>query len=484
MESWLESLEPRALWEYFAGLSRIPRGSMDEAAAARWVRDQALALGCEAVQDEAGNVLVRKAAARGRESAPAVALQAHVDMVCEQNEGTGHDFRRDPIAVVRDGDLLRARGTTLGADDGIGVAAALAVLASREIQHGPLEVLVTVAEEIGLAGAKRLAPGTLRARYLLNLDSGKAGSLTIGCSGGLDSRALRTVARVPARPGAAACRIKVSGLRGGHSGGDIDKGRGNAIRILARALWSLGPAAGLELAALTGGDKRNAIPREASATVFLAPDRIPALGAALAGLQEDLRAELGALDPDLALALEPAGPGAGTVLAGPDAQAVVAFLQAVPHGMLAPSPVMPGLVQTSTNLATLATGPDTVAVAMTHRSSLASAKAAVADRIEALCGLAGFTLERGEGYPGWQPDPDSDLVRKVRAVHEALFGRPMAIRATHGGLECGLLGQGHPGLQMVSFGPDMWDNHTPAERVSISSTADYWKLLVAVLEAL
>jgi dipeptidase D len=484
MESWLESLEPQALWGYFAELSRIPRGSLDEAAASRWVMEQARALGCEAEQDEAGNVLIRKPAAPGREGAPGVALQAHVDMVCEQNEGTGHDFRRDPIAVFRDGDLLRARGTTLGADDGIGVAAALVVLASREIQHGPLEVLVTVAEEIGLVGASRLAPGILRSKYLLNLDTGKAGSLTIGCSGGLDSRATRQVARVPARPGASAFRIKVSGLRGGHSGGDIDKGRGNAIRILARALWALGPGAGLELAALAGGDKRNAIPREAFATVFLDPDRALGLGDALARLQEDLRTELGAHDPGVVLALEPADPGARSVLAGPDAQAVVAILQALPHGMLAPSPVMPGLVQTSTNLAALATRADTVEIIMTHRSSLASAKGAVADRIEAVCSLAGFDYQRGEGYPGWQPDPGAPLVRSVSAVHEALFGRPMGIRATHGGLECGLIGQGNPGLQMVSFGPDMWDNHTPDERVSISSTADYWKLLTSILEAL
>ena len=484
METGLESLEPQALWRYFAELSRIPRGSLDEAAAARWVLDQARALGCEADQDEAGNVLIRKRAAPGREGAPGVALQAHVDMVCEQNEGTGHDFRRDPIALVRDGDLLRARGTTLGADDGIGVAASLAVLASREIQHGPLEVLVTVAEEVGLAGARRLAPGILRARYLLNLDTGKAGILTIGCSGGLDSGAVKTVARVPARPGASAFRIKVSGLRGGHSGGDIDKGRGNAIRILARALWSLGPGADLELSVLAGGDKRNAIPREASATVFLDARRAEDLGRALARLQEDLRAELGDLDPGVELALEPAGPGDGTVLAEPDARAVVAFLQAVPHGMLAPSPVMPGVVQTSTNLAALTTGAAHVEVALSHRSSLASAKAAVADGVEALCALAGFQFRRGEGYPGWQPDPEAPLVRKISAVHEALFGRPMGIRATHGGLECGLIGQGHPGLQMVSFGPDMWDNHTPDERVSISSTAEYWKLLTGILEAL
>jgi dipeptidase D len=484
MEAWQEELQPRVFWNYFLGLARIPRGSLNEAAAVRWVLEQARALGCEAEADAAGNVLIRKPAAPGREGAPGVALQAHVDMVCEQNEGTGHDFLEDPIRVVRDGDLLRAAGTTLGADDGVGVAAALAMLASREVRHGPLEVLVTVAEELGLVGAKRLAPGILRARYLLNLDSGKAGFLTIGCSGGLDSVAARQVGRVQARPGAAPYRIKVHGLRGGHSGGDIDKGRGNAIKILARALGSLGPEFGLELAALAGGDKRNAIPREAFATVFLDPAREAALRAALATLQEELRAELGAFDPGLALALEPAAPDRREVLEPRDARTVVAFLQAMPHGVIGHSPVLPGLVQTSTNLAAVATRPGEVEVILSHRSSVATAKAAVADRISALCQLAGFEHRRGEGYPGWQPDPDTVLARRVRAVHADLFGRPMEIRATHGGLECGIIGQGHPGLEMVSFGPDMWDNHTPDERLSISSTQDYLKLLAAVLEAL
>ena len=483
MENPLESLEPRALWGYFLALSRIPRGSGNEAAATAWVADQARALGCQVTRDAAGNVLIRKAAAPGREGAATTALQAHVDMVCEKNEATVHDFLTDPITVVRDGDLLRAQGTTLGADDGIGVAAALAVLASRSIQHGPLEVLITVSEETGLTGAKELPAGCLRAANLLNLDSGRAGFITIGCSGGLDSEAVRPVALRAASPGRSAWRLKVGGLKGGHSGGAINQGRGNAIQTLARALWALMPF-DWELAAVAGGDKRNAIPREASALLFLEPGQEPGLRAALAGLEAETRAALGAFDPEVTFTLESAAPGSREVMQAQDARAVVAFLFTAPHGVIAESPVIPGLVQTSTNLAKVATGAGAVRVAMSHRSSVASSKVAVADRVEALGALAGFTLSRGEGYPGWQPDLESPLAQRVSAVHETLFGQPMVFRATHGGLECGLIGEGHPGLRMVSFGPDMWDIHTPDERVSISSVAQFWTLLAGVLESL
>jgi dipeptidase D len=479
----LDALEPALLWHHFRELSRIPRGTRNEAAAAAWVAEQGRRLGCAVAQDAAGNVLIRKPAAPGREHAPVTALQAHVDMVCEQNEGTGHDFLADPIELVRDGDLVRARGTTLGADDGIGVAAALAVLGSGELRHGPLEVLVTVGEEMGLTGAAALRPGTLEAAYLLNLDSGKESHLTIGCSGGLDSVATRQVGLRPASPGRVFRRLKVSGLKGGHSAGAIDLGRGNAVQLLARALWTLVPAFDLELASLGGGDKRNAIPREAFALLCLEPGREGELRAALAELEADLRAELGGFDPGLALVLEAAAAAGQAVMEPREARTVVGFLYALMHGVIAQSPLMPGLVQTSTNLAAVATRSGVVEVAMLHRSSVASAKAAVADRVAALCELAGFEVRHSGAYPGWRPEPEAPLVRLVTDAHLALFGRPMQLRASHGGLECGPIGAAHPGLQMVSFGPDMWDIHSPDERVSISSVASFWTLLGAVLEA-
>ena len=478
----LGTLEPEGLWKHFIALSRIPRGSKNEAAAAQWVADQAVAMGCEVVRDAVGNVIIRKAARPGREQAPVTALQAHVDMVCEKNEDTRHDFLTDPIALRRDGDLLRATGTTLGADNGIGVAAALAVLESDSIQHGPLEVLITIDEETGLTGAGGLQEGLLKAAYLLNLDSEEEGDLTIGCAGGVDTTASRKVKLVPATAGKAAYRLRVMGLKGGHSGVEIHQGRGNSIRILAGVLWALAPRFGVEVAALTGGNKRNAIPREASALVFLDPAQLPVFSAAVAELEEGYRSALGAFDPGLALVLEPRPDTQPQVMAAADLRAIVNFLYTVPHGVEANSPDIADLVQTSTNLAMIATKGGVVEVCTSQRSSIASSKWDIANRISAFCELAGFEGVRGDGYPGWKPDPKAALVQVVNDVHQKTFGKPMAIKAIHAGLECGLIGEKYPEMQMVSFGPSMWDVHTPEENISVSSVANFWKLLVAVLE--
>jgi dipeptidase D len=478
----LSTLEPRPLWRHFLGLSRIPRGSKNEAAAALWVAEQARAAGCEVEQDPAGNVLVRKRAAPGREGAPIVALQSHVDMVCEKNEGTAHDFTRDPIDVYLDGDHVRARGTTLGADDGIGVAAALAVLGSKEIAHGPIEALFTVDEETGLTGAQALRHGWLRARYLLNLDSEREGELTIGCAGGVDTVASRRVARTATRMGRLPLRLKVSGLKGGHSGIDIALGRANAIRLLGQVLAALAPAHGLELVGVKGGNKRNAIPREASAVVWIDPARRAALEADVARLAGEWRAALGALDPGLSLAVEEAEGGAP--MAQSAAAAVIGLLCGAPHGVEAMSPDLPGLVQTSTNLGIVETEGDVIQVCFLTRSSMDSSRRALVERIAALCALAGFSVEHQGGYPGWKPDPGASLVRVAEEVHAALFGRPIEVRAIHAGLECGIIGEKYPGLEMVSFGPTLSDAHTPDERVQVASVGTFWKLLVGLLERL
>ena len=483
MDELLDSLEPKALWKYFGELCLIPRGSKQEAAAAAWVAEQARALGCAVEQDQVGNVIVRKRAFPGREQAPMTALQGHVDMVCEKNEDTVHDFSTDPIRLVRDGDLIRALGTTLGADNGIGVAAALAVLASTSIQHGPLEVLVTIDEETGLTGASNLRGGVLRSKYLLNLDSEEEGDLTIGCAGGIDTVASTRVRLVPVSPGLAPYRLKVLGLRGGHSGVEIHQGRGNALRILGSLLNALMPKTGLELASVSGGNKRNAIPREASAVVFLDPGLEAEARALVAARQKDLQAALGSFDPGLSLVLERTASSLTRVMAAEDARRVVIFLYAVMHGVIAMSAAIPGLVQTSTNLAMVATQGDEVLVSMSHRSSIESSKYATADRIAAFCELAGFQAEHSDDYPGWQPNPKLPLVKVVDDVHLAVFGKRMGIQAIHAGLECGLIGENYPEMEMVSFGPNILDAHTPDENVSIGSVANFWKLLVAVLEA-
>jgi dipeptidase D len=476
----LDTLEPRPLWSYFLGLSAIPRASKQEARAARWVADQARALACEVEQDAAGNVLVRKAAAPGRDDRPALALQAHVDMVCEKNEGTRHDFAVDPIAVYRDGEVLRARGTTLGADNGIGVAAALALLAAKDVRHPALEVLITVDEETGLTGANALRPGWLRAPRLLNLDSEEEGELTIGCAGGVDTVATRRVSFAAPSAGRKALRLKVSGLRGGHSGIDIASGRGNAIRVLGQVLDAVVAAHSLEVANLRGGNKRNAIPREASAVLTVAPEREAALAADVARLAGEWKLALGAFEPNLAIALEPSQ--VERVLAPDDVRAAVGLLVAGPHGVEAMSPDMPGLVLTSTNLGIVETKGDTVEVSFLTRSALESSKRALAARVAASARLAGFEPASSNGYPGWNPEPGSALVRLVDAVHRETVGRPMVVKAIHAGLECGIIGEKYPGMEMASIGPSMWDVHTPDEKVSIGSVGRFWRLLVALAE--
>ncbi len=473
--------EPRDLWRYFLALSRIPRPSGREEAAARWVAEEARALGCEVERDGVGNVLVRKPAAPGRADRPGVALQAHLDMVCEKNGGTVHDFDRDPIRVVRDGDAIRAVGTTLGADDGIGVAAAMAVLASRELRHGPLEALFTVDEETGLTGASALRPGWLRARYLLNLDSEEEGELTIGCAGGLDTVATRRLALSAPPPGARALRVEVTGLRGGHSGTDIGAGRGNSLRVLAQLLDAVLARLPVRLAALEGGAKRNAIPREASAVLLVSPADEPRLATLVAAEEAAGRTALGAFDPGLAIRLHPAA--AEAVLSPEDARALVGLLLAAPTGIEAMSPDIPGLVQTSTNMGVASTRGGVAEVTFLTRSSVEPSRAALAARVAAVARLAGFEPRHDAGYPGWKPEPGASLVGLVDGVHRATFGRPMVVKAIHAGLECGLIGEKHPGLEMVSLGPTVLDAHTPDERVGAASVAAFARLLGAVLEA-
>lgn len=481
MDALLEALEPKTIWSYFLELSKIPRGSKNEAAAADWVANQAKALGCDVERDEVGNVIIRKAATVGKEGRPTLCLQAHVDMVCEKNEGTDHDFTKDPIQLWMDGDILRARGTTLGADNGIGVAAALAVLASKDIAHGPLEALITIDEETGLTGANGLQPGRLNAKFLLNLDSEEEGFLTIGCAGGEDTIVTRKLTRQAPASGSRPYRLKVFGLKGGHSGIDIHSGRGNAIRLLAQVLNALRPTLDLGLASVKGGNKRNAIPREASAMIFLNPAQEPALRAALTTQEAHWRAALGAFDPGLHLALEPGD--ATTVMAPADRDALIQLLLALPHGVEAMSPDIPGLVQTSTNLGVIETHEDVVEVNLLTRSSIDASKSALSQRIAATCTLGGFESHTTGGYPGWKPEPKASLVGIVNETNQKLFGKPLEIMAIHAGLECGLIGEKYTQMEMVSFGPSMWDVHTPDEHISIPSVGNFWKLLVAVLEA-
>ena len=482
MSITLDALEPRAVWKHFAALAAIPRASEKEAAARDYVLALAGRLGLELVQDTAGNVVVRKPARPGREGAVPAAIQGHLDMVCEKNEGTLHNFDTDPIRPIVDGDWLRADGTTLGADNGVGVAAALAVMESDTVAHGPLEFVFTVDEESGLTGAAKFPAGLLQSKYFLNLDNEEENTLCIGCAGGVNSVARRKIARRGSAPGRA-WRIKVAGLAGGHSGVDIHRGRGNAIRILGCALLAVMDALPVAVAEINGGSKRNAIPREASAVVAADPAHESQLTSALRTCEAEAQSDLGAFDPGLHISIESVA-SPQQVIDAADAALIAGILAGQHHGVLAMSPDIPGLVQTSTNLATVATSQHGVEIATSQRSSIESSKRAAALMVGTIFRFAGFEVERSGDYPGWKPEPDSDIVRTAQAVHQEVLGNNPRLIAMHAGLECGVIGEKHPGMQMISFGPHIVDVHSPSERIKISSVAPFYRLLTGLLERL
>jgi dipeptidase D len=482
MNNVLSDLQPVAVWKQFEALSAIPRSSGKEAAARAYVLSQAARLNLEAHQDAVGNVIIRKPARPGRESAPTALLQAHLDMVCEKNEGVQHNFDTDPIRMVHDGDWLRADGTTLGADNGIGVATALAVMESNDIAHGPLEFVFTIDEETGLTGAVEFKAGVLQSRYYLNMDAEEEGTLCIGCAGAVNTTATTKVKRVRLSAGSA-WQLKVSGLKGGHSGVDIHQGRGNAVRILGRTLQRLLQHLPVQIAELAGGSRRNVIPREASALIVLDSASEGELKSLVAMVEAELRSELGSFDPDLRLALNSATLPA-SVLDSHDARKTVDLIASLHHGVLAMSPDIPGLVQTSTNLATISTRNDEVEIGTSQRSAIESSKSFAAGMVATVCRLAGFDVTFSGSYPGWKPEPESELVRKLQGVHEELYGKKAELVAMHAGLECGVIGEKYPGMQMVAFGPQIVDVHSPSERVKISSVGSFWTFLKTALERL
>jgi dipeptidase D len=481
MPTALDRLEPKAVWKHFAALSAIPRASEKEAAVRNYVLALAARLGLESVQDDVGNTVVRKPARAGRESAVPAAIQGHLDMVCEKNEGTAHNFDTDPIRLVVDGDWLKADGTTLGADNGVGVAAALAVMESDTIAHGPLEFVFTIDEESGLTGALKFPHGLLQSKVFLNLDNEEEETLCIGCAGGVNSVAKRKIG-LRAAPSGEAWRIKVAGLAGGHSGVDIHRGRGNALRILGAALLAVLDLP-VAVADINGGSKRNAIPREASAVVVADASCVAELKSRVAAYAADAQSALGAFDPGLRITVESiARPS--QVIADADAALIASLLASQHHGVLAMSPDIPNLVQTSTNLATVAIHGDEVEIATSQRSSIESNKRAAARMVATMFNLAGFTVEQSGDYPGWKPEPTSEIVRLAEAAHQEILGSKAKIIAMHAGLECGVIGEKYPGVQMLSFGPHIVDVHSPSERIKISSVGPFYKLLIGVLERL
>jgi dipeptidase D len=479
----LEGLEPRPVWEHFLALSRIPRCSGNEARAREYVLEVAASNGCAHVTDRAGNTVVRKKAAPGMEARPVVVLQSHLDMVCEKNKETAHDFSRDPIRWRRDGDWIGAEGTTLGADNGIGVAVQLAVLDDRGIAHGPLELLFTVDEETGLTGANGLAPDLLEGRILLNLDSEDEETLYIGCAGGRDTVLSLPLETEPAPGGAKAASIRLGGLQGGHSGLEIDRGRGNAIKLLARFLAEARPEPGLRIACLDGGSKRNAIPRECDALVFVSPESVPQLEEAAREFERIAREEYKAQDPGLSLRVQTEGVAAPARVFRKEFESrLLDLLLCMPHGVLRMSADIAGLVQTSTNLAVIQTLEKEIVISTSQRSSVASELKAALETVAAAGRLAGARVRHDTGYPGWKPNPGSPLLGRARAVYPSVFGKEPKVTAIHAGLECGIIGARFPGMDMISFGPTVLGAHSPDERVHIPSVKRFWDLLSRILE--
>ena len=480
--SVFQGLQPSAVWEYFEEICQVPRPSKKEGKIMAFLLDWAKKHDLEACRDEAGNVLIKKPAAPGRENAPTVVLQAHMDMVCEKNSDTAHDFDKDPIRPYVDGEWVRAKGTTLGADDGIGMAAMMAVLTSKDIAHGPVDCLFTVDEETGLTGAFALRPGFVSGNILLNLDSEDEGEMFIGCAGGID-----TVVRMKYETESAPCdafalKVQVKGLQGGHSGDDINKGRGNAIKILNRFLWDLNAKYGIRLALLEGGNLRNAIAREAWAVCVIDGNHKEDARVAFNVYMAEMENVWRVTEPGLQLSLESADTPS-LVLTKKDTDALLNALYACPHGVFSMSYRMPGLVETSTNLAAVRFEKEnTVLITTSQRSDVDSEKMNIANMVEAVFKMAGAEVEHSEGYPGWAPNPDSPVVKVAVESYKRLFGKAPVVRSIHAGLECGLFLEKYPKMDMVSFGPTLRGVHSPDEKVNIKTVEMWWSHLVDMLE--
>lgn len=478
--SILADLEPKSLFKFFGEILSIPRPSKHEEKMTEYLVNWAKERNLEYVSDEIGNVIIRKGATKGKENSPWVCLQSHIDMVCEKNSDKDFDFEKDAIVPKIEGEWLKADGTTLGADDGIGVATALAILDANDIEHGPIECLFTVDEETGLSGAEALSADVLKSRILLNLDSEDEGEIFIGCAGGID-----TVAKLPydkeETPEAPAFKIMVKGLKGGHSGDDINKGLACANKILNRILWSLDKEMDLRLSCFEGGNLRNAIAREANATFVVAQADVELMKEIVEKFAVDLKYEFRTTEPDMQITLtESEKPAFVVDMLSQDN--LLNVLYACPHGVLAMSREIPGFVETSTNLASVKMKEDHFFITTSQRSSVESAKYAAAYRVESCFLLAGADVEHGDGYPGWAPNPESKILKIAVDAYKKLFNKEPIVRAIHAGLECGLIGEKYPGMDMISYGPTLRGVHSPDERLEIKTVELYWKHTLEILK--
>lgn len=473
--------DPEAIWRYFGEICNIPRPSKKEEKIIAYLNAFAAKRSLSIKNDPAGNLLITKPATRGFETKKTVVLQSHMDMVCEKNSDVDHDFEKDPVKPFIEGGWVRAKGTTLGADDGIGMAAQLALLESSDLQHGKIECLFTVDEETGLSGAFALQPGFFEGSILINLDSEDEGELFIGCAGGRDTIARMDYDTEDIPDGHKGFSVKVNGLKGGHSGDDIHRGRGNSIKILNRFLWNLNNRFDMKLARFEGGNLRNAIPREAEALFTIHTGDIKEMEVYFELFSKNLSGELSITEPGFNITLTPAELPSGAMDEGTQLD-LLYLLYACPNGVISWNPGISDLVQTSTNLASVRFKNNRIIISTSQRSSSESEKTDIISMVESVFRLANANIRKSGGYPGWEPNTNSRILEICKSSYKRLFKTEPIVRAIHAGLECGLFLDKYPALDMISFGPTIKGAHSPDERLHTESVKKFWDLLTEVLK--
>jgi dipeptidase D len=479
----IATLAPEPLWQNFTDLNSVPRPSKKEARVIQFIQQFAARLGLEHSTDDTGNVLIKKPASPGREGQPVLALQSHLDMVCQKNLGTEFDFETQGIRMRLEGDWVSAEGTTLGADNGIGVAAIMAILAAKDLVHPPLEALFTIDEETGMTGARGLAGGVMKAQVMLNLDTEDDEELTIGCAGGLDVQAKCTYPETEVSDEFEFLELSLKGLTGGHSGMDIHKGRANANKLMNRFLYAATLKFGLRIASIDGGGLRNAIPRESTSVVAVAKKRLQEFQAYVGEESAHFAKEYQSTDPQCKLSWALKG-GHPAVMDRDFQTRLLCTVYAVNNGIYRMSPDVPGLVQTSNNLARLEVRNGHFFLACLTRGSVDSEKMDLATALRCPLELMGAEVSFSGGYPGWTPRPEAGIVKLMSGIYTELFGHEPRVTACHAGLECGILGANYPDMEMISFGPNIQGAHSPDEKVQVSSVQKFWKLLTTTLSRL
>ena len=477
----VRKLEPTRLWNHFADLNNVPRPSKKEARVIAFAKQFGESLGLHTVVDEVGNVIIRKPASAGFENRTPIVMQSHLDMVCQKNSDVDFDFENQGIEMRVEDDWVLANGTTLGADNGIGVATIMAVLESNEIQHPPLEALFTIDEETGMTGAKGLQGGLLNGKILLNLDTEDDDELTIGCAGGIDITASHQYLPVEAVAGCVGFRIAITGLSGGHSGMQIHEGLGNANKLMNRILWGAANEFEFHVVEIDGGGLRNAIPRESFAVVVVNSDQADEFKAWFETLAETIQSEYEVTDPECSIAYEQLEHPPEKMLPSKLQKYLLGTLYSIVSGIYRMSPSIPNLVQTSNNLARVLVKDGTIQICCLTRSSVNSERDDLADAIAAVLGLTGASVETSGDYPGWTPKPGASIVQLMSEIYRESFAGEPHVAACHAGLECGIIGTNYPDMEMISFGPNIRGAHSPDEKVQISSVQKYWKFLLETL---